>query len=504
MFKSALDDKGAFLDGKGSKKASTAAAERLNACGKALREIVTHGISKLRPNTVRAVIDHIMDTLPDRHDEFFEPLAPDYMQTLVVLFGSPVYVESLAFQAFQIPKENKPNTNGWIVCMDFFIRRICHLLDNADDTSSPGLVSRDSPGPRTARHSSVAPSSARSGLLYRHGSGQVQRNDLLAPLECLLSLVSASNAPCKMRHQEVSDVVLRILRLRLKLDRLHRIAFAILNRILLQTAGEDVVLGLAQTRELVPLLSHWWQPRALDNDELLFAVRDEILKTMHAIHLYLDSPLQDGSPVALLSQVEDLLENVIWGEYSQRNQRSRLRLDDLTFSSMAASTEHFSTRIFAIRPFSQDAERRWALIEVMSRLEYIVLRRTRNNSQRPTTEEEQPRKKQRIAGGSNRLHQKLLSFDVAIKLTAIQLIPFFLSISSTEEEELLSVVEDLMPMIGDKQGLLSSWAMIACARYGLPITALGYHLITQPAVLLNRMPKTGSHSPDGNKYGSWL
>lgn len=477
MFKSALDDKGAFLDGKGSKKASTAAAERLNACGKALREIVTHGLSKLRPNTVRAVIDHIMDTLPDRHDTFFEPLASDYMQTLVVLFGSPVYVESLAFQVFQVPRDNKPNTNGWIICVDFFVRRICHLLDGADDTSSPGLVGRDSPGPGTARHSSVGPSSARSRLLHQHGSGQIQRNDLLAPLECLLSLVSASNAPCKLRHQEVSDVVVRILRLHLKLDRLHRIAFAILNRILLQAAGEDVALGLTQTREVVPLLSHWWQPRALDNDELLFAVRDEILKTIHAIHLYLNSPLQEDSSGDLISQVEDLLDDVLWGEYSQRNHRSRLRLDDLTFSSMTTISEQFNTRIFSIRPFAQDAERRWALLEVMSRLEYICSRYTRSSSQRPTTEEEQPRKKQRISGGSNRIHQKLLSSDVATKLTALQLVPFLLSTNSPEEEDLLSVVEDLMPMIGDKHDLLSSWAMIACARYDLPGTTFRQFLI---------------------------
>ncbi|ROW12568.1 hypothetical protein VMCG_00075 [Cytospora schulzeri] len=497
LFKSALDDKGAFLDGKGGKKASTAAAERLNACGKALREIVTYGLSKLRPNTVRAVIDHIMDTLPDRNDEFFEPLTPDYMQTLVVLFGSPVYVESLAFQVFQVPKDNKPTTNGWIICMDFFIGRICHILDGADDSSSPGLLGRDSPGPGTARHSSVGLSSARSRLLYQHGSGQVQRNDLLAPLECLLSLVSASNAPCKLRNQQVSDVVLRILRLRLKLDRLHRIAFAILNRILLQTAGEDVALSLAQTRELVPLLSHWWQPRALDNDELLFAVRDEILKTIHATHLYLDSPLQDDSSVALLSQVEDLLDDVLWGEYSQRNHRSRLRLDDLTFSSITTLSEHFSTRIFAIRPFVQDAERRWALLEVMSRLEDIVLRHTRSNSQRPSTEEEQPRKKQRVAGSSNRLHQKLTSSDVAIKLTALQLIPFFLSISNPEEEELLSVVEDLIPMIGDKQGLLSSWAMIACARYDSLITSRGHILIIASSCAIE------SHAKDVFTQSRW-
>ncbi|KUI56944.1 Serine/threonine-protein kinase tel1 [Cytospora mali] len=466
LFKAALDDKGAFLNGKGGKKASNAAAERLMACGKALREIVTHGISKLRPNTVRAVIDHIMDTLPDRHDEFFEPLAPDYMQTLVVIFRSPVYVESLAFQVFQQPEEidvEDPNENGWIVSMDFFIRRISHLLDGADTSSVSGLVGRDSPTPGAARHSSVGPSSARPRLLSQHGSGQVQRNDLLAPLECLLSLVSASNAPCKLRSQEVSDVVLRILRLRLKLDRLHRIAFAILNRILLQTAGEDVNLGLSQTRELVPILSYWWQPRALDNDQLLFAVRDEILKTIHAIHLFLDSLLQDHSSAALLIHVEDLMDDVLWGEYSQRNHRSRLRLDDLTFSSLSSSSKQFSTNVFAIRPFAQDAERRWALLEVMSRLECIFLRHTRGTAQRPTTEEEQPRKKQRIAGGSDRIHQKLLSSDVAIRLTALQLIPFFLPLSSPDEEEIISVMEDLMPMIGDKQGLLSSWAMIACA-----------------------------------------
>ncbi|ROW17436.1 hypothetical protein VPNG_00615 [Cytospora leucostoma] len=438
LFKAALDDKEAFLHGKNNQKSSNAAHERLTSCAKALREIVTKGVSKLRSNTMRAVIDHIMDTLPNRDDEFFEPIAQDYMQTLVVLFGSPIYVESLAFHVF-----DDPNENGWVVCMDFFIRRIRHLLDGADTSSGPGLVGRDSPAPGTARHSSVGPSSVRSRLLDQHGSGQIQRNDLLAPLECLLSLVSASNAPSNLRQHEVSDVVLRILRLPLKLDKLHRIAFAILNRVLCQTAGNDVLLGLAQTRELVPLLSYWWQPRTLDNDELLFAVRDEILKTIHATNLYLDSLLQDDSSAFLLGQVEDLLD-VLWGEYSQRNHRSRLRLDDLTFSSMSPSSDHFRTNIFAIRPFSRDAERRWALMEVMSRLEYIFLRHAGSNPQRPPTDDEQPRKRQKTAGGSNRIHHMLLSSDVTIKLTALQLVPFFLPLSSPDEEEILAIVEDLL------------------------------------------------------------
>lgn len=486
-----MDDKESFLHGKPGQKASNAANERLNSCGKALREIVAHGISKLKGNTIRAVLDHIMDTLPDRDGNFFEPLVQDYMPTLVILFGNSAYVESLAFQLFENPK-----TNGWVVCMDFFIRRIRYLLDGADTSFSPGPVSRDSPAPGIAYHSSVAPSSARSRLLHQHGSGQVQRNDLLAPLECILLLVSASNAPCDLRQQETMEVVLGILRLRLKLDKLHRIALAILNRIFLQNCGNDVVLGQTQTRELVPLLSYWWQPRTLDNDELLFAVRDEILKTIHASHLYLESLLQDGSSTALLSQVEDLLD-VLWGEYSQRNHRSRLRLDDLTFSSMAPSSDHFSTNTFAIRPFAQDAERRWALVEVMSRLEYIFLRYNRSHSQRPTTEEEQPRKKQRISGGANRMHQMLLSSDAGIQLTALQLVPFFLPLVNPEEEEILSVVETLMPVIGNKQGLLSSWAMIACARYVTPIKALGKILIIGSSCAIE------SHAKDEGTQSRW-
>lgn len=490
-----MDDKETFLNGSSGQKSSNTANERLSNCGKALREIITYGISKLRVNTMKAVVDHIMDTLPNRDEEFFEPLAQDYVQTLVVIFGSPVFVESLSFHLF-----DDPDANGWVLCVDFFVRRICHLLDSAD-TSMFGIVSRDSPAPGTARQSSVGPSSSRSRLLHQHGSGQVQRNDLLAPLECLFSLVSAPNAPCNLRQQELSGIVMRILRLRLKLDKLHKIALAILNEVFLQTAGKDVNLGLAQTRELVPLLSYWWQPRTLDNDELLFAVRDEIMKIIHATHLYLDSLLWDDSSAGLLSQVEDLMD-VLWGEYSQRNHRSRLRLDDLTFSSMRPMSQYFSTNTFAMRSFAQGAERRWALIEVMSRLECIFLRHSSDHSQRPATESEQPRKKLRVVGNSSRIHQVLRSSDVSSKLTALQLVPFFLPLSGPAEEEILSVLEDLVPMIGDKQGLLSSWAMIACARYALPISALWHFLTSRVAVRWSRALEMRQHSLSGNKYGS--
>ncbi|KAI3399398.1 hypothetical protein diail_7125 [Diaporthe ilicicola] len=453
LFQAALVDKQILLSGKGIGKAT----ERLGYCGKALRETVTRGISKIKSKTVRAVLDHITDTLPTHDGDFFEPLKQDYMQTLVILLDIPANVENLALK----------DASGWKQCVIFLVDRICSLLDGADSASASSLFGRDSPAPGTARHSSVGPSSARSRLGTQRGAAvQVQRNDLLSLLQCLQSLVSAPNAPCMSKRQDITDAVLRVLRLRFDLDKLHRFAFSILNRILLQTAGDDPALGQDLTRELVPLLGYWWQRRTLDKDELQFSVRDEMLKTIHAISVYLDYLLQEDPTAALLQQVEELLDE-LWGEYSSRNPRARLRLDDLSFSSLTVSPNHFATDLFALKPLSQHAERRWALVEVMSRLEFIFLEHSKSNSQRLTMEDSQPRKRQRRAGGSNRIHQKLLASDVATKLTALQLLPFFLPLGNLDQEEILTLMEDLLPMIGDKQGLLSSWAMIACASCAL-------------------------------------
>jgi serine-protein kinase ATM len=450
LFHAALNDKRIVSSGKGT----GAAIERLRLCGKALRETVSHGVSKFKGKTARAVIGHIMDTLPTSDGDLFEPLAQDYMHTLLILLEMPPLVESLALK----------DGSAWKQCVVFLVDIISNMLDGNDSAPASVLTGRDSPAPGTARQSSVAPSSARSRLGTHRGAAQVQRNDLLLLLQCLQSLVSAPNAPCMSNRKEVADAVLRVLRLRFDLDKLHRCCFSILNTLLLQTAGDDPALGQYLTKELVPLLGFWWQRRSLDKDELQFLVRDEMLKAMHAFSVYLDYLLQDDPAAALLQQLEELLDE-LWAEYSSRNPRAHLQLDDVSFSSLKDSYGQFATDVFALKPFKQPAERRWAFVAVMSRLEFVFLQHSKSNSQRLPAEDSQPRKRQRRAGGSNRIHQKLLSSDATIKLTALHLLPFFLPLSHFDQEEILTLMEDLLPMISDKHGTLSSWAMVACARY---------------------------------------
>lgn len=344
--------------------------------------------------------------------------------------------------------------------MQLFVARISRLLDGTDSSE---FNRRESPLPNAGHGSSSLSSNGRLRIQSQRASSQMQLGDLAVLVQCLTSLVSASNAPCIDHCHQISMPLLRVLKLPFGFGKLQRAAFAALNCLLLQTAGDDPGFAKDLTRDLLPLMTYWWQPRTIDNDELLSSVRDEMLKTMHAIHPYLDNLIRETSSAALLREVEDLLDT-LWGEYSQRSVHSRLHLDDLVFSPAASPNTYFSTMSFSLRPFNQDAERRWVVLEIMSHLEDIFLRHTKDNSQRPSGDDEQPRKKRRIAGSTHRIRQNLLSSELATKLTALQLIPFFLPWNSVSEVDVDSIVEDLVPLISDKQGLLASWAMLAGAR----------------------------------------
>lgn len=410
------------------KQGAATAPERLGLCGQTLRDLVAHGVSKFKHNTVKAVIDHITETLPGRDGDFFALLTRNYLEALAALLGYPVHVETLASK----------DGEGWLSCVDFIIARITYLAECATTSN------------RTASQRAQA---------------QAQQLELISLLQSLLSLVSASNAPCILRSRQTSDAVIEVLKLRTNFGRLHRMAFGTLNRILIGTAGDDPGLGQHIATAALPLLTHWWDPLAADNDKMLLSVRDEMMMTIHGIHLYLDSVLHDSFSAVLLGQLEELLDK-LWKEYSQRSNQTRLQLKDLTFSSITLPKGHFSTGLFALRPFANDSERRWAVLDNMARLESIFQRHNSANSQRPNTadDEDQPRKKPRLSGTSNRLHQKSLSSEPGVRLTALQLLPFFLPRSNASGEEIAATVDDLIPVIGDKQGAFSSWAMIACAR----------------------------------------
>ncbi|KAK0621491.1 hypothetical protein B0T17DRAFT_608684 [Bombardia bombarda] len=447
LFRCTLLEKESYFSGKKTTKAS--ASTRLEKCAVALRLAVRHGASRIKRKTARAIIDHITQVLPGPEETYVEPLLKDYAKALSTFLDFSANVENLA--AF--------SGETWEVCVDFCLEALSRYLETGDRDS--GSLSRASPTPGTAP--STRSTGRSTSVVLQHASGRLGGQMALEFLSCLNSLVSAPNAPVRRRADRISQVLLQILALRqMKIGVLQKAAFSAINSIFVRIQANDVSLAKTLTRGLVPLLSHWWQPRSLSRDAMLNSIRDEMLKTIYGTHLYLESLVQESSDDSLLREIEELLD-ALWSEYSRRDERARLQLDDIAFTSMRLPEEHPSAGVFCLRPYNQAGEQNWALLENLAILESIYTRMSQRDRTHGQSENDQPRKRRRMANSPNRMHQKIISLDPAVRLTALQIVPFLFKQKRPSLEDVTDVMADLLKCVNAKQGVVASWAMLACS-----------------------------------------
>lgn len=91
LFQCATVERSAYLRTSQSQKSR--ATPRLAACGKALRITVTAGVRKVRAKTVKAVVDHILQTLPTPDGPYCPGLALDYVKSLLCILEYQPHVE---------------------------------------------------------------------------------------------------------------------------------------------------------------------------------------------------------------------------------------------------------------------------------------------------------------------------------------------------------------------------------------------------------------------------
>lgn len=315
IFRYTLSEKEAYYHGKGSK---SVVSGRLTKCAEALRLSVEHGASKIKRKTFLAVIDHITDILPHPDDGLVPPLVSDYVKALATLLGHGANVEILAAQ----------NGDGWFTCADFVVEIISQHAVNADH--DVGLA-RASPAPSAGPSMSLPMSTSRSlSGSKRNNNDRSLRGHLSDLMECLFSLVSAPNAPFLQRIKEIASVAVQVLQLRsLGLSQLHQLAFAVINVLLVAAQTDDTAQASSLAIECLPLIIYWWQARTASKyDALINVVRIEMLKLLYNIHLQLEFLAQQNSEPTLFEDIENLSE-VLWSEYSKRDDRAQLQQDDI-------------------------------------------------------------------------------------------------------------------------------------------------------------------------------
>lgn len=440
LFRCAIAEKQSYLGGK--KTTAAAAGSRLLRCAEALRLAVSHGAAKLKRKTIQALIDHIVQTLPGPGDDFVEPLLKDYVKSLIGLLTYQSNGEHISTLG----------AAGWLTCVDFCTSAVGRYLENAERDSG----SRGSPAPGTA---SMGFSTARSTAPSQRVPGQIHRSTVQDLLHCIYLLVLPPNAPLEKRSRDLSRTLIQVLQIRqVGFSQVTQLAFASINILLAGVQADDISLSRNLSRDLVPLISYWWQARTASQDEMLNSLRDEMLKTMFLIHLQLECLVSSGENDDTYKDIEDLAD-ALWLEYSRRDARSQLQLDDLTFISHRLPSDYFTLAFLGLRPHNRDGERRWALVQNLALLERILWM-NRKQQQSP---DEQPRKKRKTQGGTSRLQDKM-RHSPAVRRTSMQLVPFLLDLHTFTTAEMEELLLELTPFIGDKDTMTSPWAMLACAR----------------------------------------
>ncbi|KAI8634758.1 phosphatidylinositol 3 [Xylariaceae sp. FL1651] len=451
IFRYTLSEKEAYYHGKGSK---SVVVGRLTKCAEALRLSVEHGAPIIKRKTFLAVVDHITEILPHSDDGLVPPLVSDYIKALATLLGYSANVELLATH----------NSDGWFTCVDFVIQIISQNTDSADRESR---LSRASPAPSAGLSITLPVSTPRSTTASkRSSSDQSSRGHLSDLMECLSSLVSAPNAPLLQRSEAISAITLQVLQLRyLGLSQLQQLAFAVINAILVTTQTDDTAQASSLAIECLPLIIYWWQARTASKyDALLNVVRMEMLKVLYNIHLQLEFLTRRDGELSLFEDIENLSE-ILWNEYSKRDDKAQLRQDDLAYIVDYHTTNQFRIQSFTLRPFNIEGERQWAVVQILAILEGFMWKRARSSYANPTNDEhpEQPRKKQRKDEGFSRLRYKLRPIDRFMQFTALQMIPFFVSDIDITADEISDLLSILIGLVTNKNSKLSTWAMIACA-----------------------------------------
>ncbi|KAK1457617.1 phosphatidylinositol 3 [Colletotrichum cuscutae] len=448
LFKCAISEKKTYTGGK--RTTAAGAGGRLGKCAEALRLAVGHGASasKLKRKTMLALIDHVTQALPcppgSGDGPYVEPLLKDYVKSILALLSHQANVEQLATL----------DAAGWKNCVDFCVDAVRVYLDHADRDSG----SRGSPAPGTA---SLGFSTGRSTNASQRMPGQIHRGTVQDLIHCIHLLVRPPNAPLHERSIDLSEMIIQVLQLRhLGLSQVIQLSFASINKVFVEIQANDISRAASLARDLVPLISHWWQARTASQDGMLNSIRDEMLKTMLIIHLHLERLVCLKGDDTARKEIIGLADS-LWLEYSRRTKHSQLQLDDLTFAPQRLPEDYFTLEVFGLRIHNREGERGWALCQNLAILERIIWKsRNKDISQ---SSEEQPRKKRKTHAAATRLQEKLQSPNSAARILALQLVPFLLQLNTFSVAEVSDLVIDLAGLAGDKDSTVVSWAMLACS-----------------------------------------
>jgi ataxia telangiectasia mutated family protein len=422
------------------------ASARLAACGKALRITVTAGVKKLRAKTIKAVVDHILQTLPTAKGPYCPGLALDYVKSLRAILEYQPHVEHFR--------------DLWQDVLDFCVEGVAPSSngdDDGDELEATAGASLRTPTMSLSRRSRIANSQPLRS--QRVSVFRKEADDLIA---CIYQLVRATNAPVAGNELNVVEVLQTFLRLSDSVRLSYNEAFAAINSILTRAAISSIELTRPIVLNLLPLVKDLWSSKSS-------SLKDEMLITLILTKDHVSALVEDPSQATFRLDLENLLE-ALQLDYSKRLERDQLQIGDLVLDGSRSPNGKSILRLpaFALQRGHLRAEGLWTTL-------HLVASYTADLDKRKSILHN--------AGGTNGhgddivakrprltlLYQDLVrhassSPTPATRIANLQYLCFLFQTASFTAAQIEDVLSSLLTAISDQNPHVARWAILACAR----------------------------------------
>lgn len=438
LFKCAATERKAYL-GATKDILKNGAANRLSSCAATFRIVVEASVSKLKSNTVKALLQHIIDILPHPEGDHCDPLVTDYAKAMRAILEHQSHVEHLC--------------ERWKSILDFCLDAIRIHYDAIDVSTS--ITSN---GHSSANTLNASMGRATKSFTSQAGNRMPTTSNPCADfVMCVRWLVQAANAPIRKQGSAILSAMTDYLRSAQLVGRGHQDALIAVNSVLARIANNHGDIARIAIQDLVPIIKELWSNKRS-------TMREEMLTTLIYSEAHIESLMSEAVNVAFRIDVENLLEAILT-EYSKRPEKDMLQLDDISIRDHENTrSTSAAMRLSAFSLDSMRSENQWTVLYFVARLSSAFDRfRTQEHKQDLESEPDSPNKKPKWTSSFDDYLRRLSHVSASQRVCYLQVLSFMLSESRCSVESISNVLERLPGLFGDTNPAVLSWAMLCLA-----------------------------------------
>ncbi len=441
-------------------KASASKSEsRLATCASLVRTIIENQVRKLGAKTVKAIVEHVCQSLASANGSYCGPLVFDYVRTLLSLLEYKPHIENFSSEEVH---------DIITFCLDLArdLSRIAIDQETQPPSSASFSVSdRRSNLTRVVRSATPNLSNSHGGSFSKENSQRMAHPQLQSSaggiVSCLQHLTSVPTGPVLERAEEILALVFDLLQSSSNMSTIQQPAFEAINYLMPRILTSNVKLACNSMMQFVKLFRFFWQVRATGLKEVLLSVflyGERLLS-------FLISRNGANDCDADLSTVVDILRE----DYCERRSKELLSIEDVDLSDytqISSLQAPLCDRIIHIRRGAIKAEEPYSLLRISAAI-IVVLDKDSHMIKDGNAEDDvngRRYKRQRLTKQMDEVVSYIRSSRFELKLYGLQVLAFIFESRQFGTTDLLEILEVLTPSLSDEDGNVASWTMLAMTR----------------------------------------